>query len=319
MDRFSIVIGTLLLVAALPGSVRANGSDPIVIEFDDTAVTRAEVDERFEAAVRLLARRQGISLATQDPALIAQLREQYLDKYATELILLREAERRQLVVSDAQVDTTLGELFATEAEEKALLADTSIAEPLRHNMLRQVVRNEKTIELLTEHMLQEIKIPPGDVITLHHDIKDTLATPEEVCVRHIQTASLESANDILGELEQGASFEELAMSRSTDAASAATGGDLGCFERGHSAARSAFEKAAFAAEEGELTGPVESRFGHHILIVYEHRMPRAPTLNEAYKEIERELALEQLPQRIQTLVGNSGIRVYPDRFRIATE
>jgi parvulin-like peptidyl-prolyl isomerase len=168
-------------------------------------------------------------------------------------------------------------------------------------------------------MLQEIRVPPGDVITMHHDVKDSLATPEEICVRHIQTGSAAAANDVRAELELGADFTELAIEHSTDAASAGNGGDLGCFERSHSASRSEFEKSAFAAEEDQLVGPVESRLGHHVFIVYEHRMPRAPTLNEAYAQIERELALEQLPQRLQALVSDSGIRVHPDTFRVSTD
>lgn len=318
-SRCGIAVVTLLLAVALPGVAWAGGSDSIVIKLGDTAVTRGDVDERFEVAVRLLARRQGVALADQDPALIEQLRQQYLDKHATELVLLQEARRRQLDVSDLQLDATLAELFATPAEEDAFLADTSLDDTLKVELLRQVLREERTIELVTEHMLQEIKIPPGDVITLHHDIKDTLATPEEVCVRHIQSESAEAAREILAELQRGGDFAELAKTRSTDAASAAAGGDLGCFERSRTTTRSDFEKAAFAADENELTGPVESRFGHHILVVYEHILPRAPTLNEAYAEIERELALEQLPQRIQALVSSSDVRTYPDKFTLAAD
>ncbi|MDH3350258.1 MAG: peptidylprolyl isomerase [Gammaproteobacteria bacterium] len=314
--RFAIAFGALLCTPALPLQAFAGGGSSVVIELGDTKVTRSEVDDRFRIAVRLLARRQGISLADQDPSVIAQLREQYLDKYATELVMLKEAEHRQLEVSREQVDKSLAEVFASESDEGAFLADTELGESAPV-LLRQVLRDEKTIEFLTEVMLKEIRIPPGDVITLHHDVKDRLATPEEVCVRHIQSESVDAANDVLAELERGADFAELARLRSSDAASAENGGDLGCFERSHSAARSEFEKIAFAAEQGRLAGPVESRFGHHVLIVYEHRMPRAPTLNEAYAQIERDLALEQLPQRLQALVSNSGISVYPEKFRVS--
>ncbi len=308
--RFAFVPATLLLAAVLSGETRGGPADPIVIEFGDQVVTRTEVDERFQIAVRLLARRQGISLADQDPSAIAALRDQYLDKYADELALLQEAERRQLAVSDLQVDRALGELFADEDAENEFVDET---------LLRRVVRDEQTIELLTEAMLKEIQIPPGDVITMHHDVRDAIATLEEVCVRHIQVDSLVAANDIREGLEQGADFAKLAAEHSTDAASAGIGGDLGCFERSHSVSRSEFEEAAFAAEKGRLTGPVASRFGHHILVVYEHNMPRRPTLNEAYAQIERELALEQLPERLQALIADSGISVHPDSFRVSTD
>lgn len=312
------VLATLLVAAALSGEARGGNADPVVIEFGDQVVTRAEVDDRFQIAVRLLAHRQGILLTDQDPAVIAALRDQYLDKYASELVLLQEAERRQLEVSSARVDEALGEIFASEENENGFLDDTLLKDR-GHELLRGIVRDEQTIELLTEVMLKEIQIPPGDVITMHHDMKDRLATTEEICVRHIQSDSVDAASGIRAELEQGADFAELAVLRSTDAASADKGGDLGCFERSHSVSRSEFEKAAFAAEEGQLVGPIASDIGHHVLVVYEHKMPRAPTLNEAYAQIERELALEQLPGRLQALVSDSGISVHAETFRVSTD
>ena len=307
---FVSLIAALMIAAVLPAETYGGDANPVVIELGGQVITRTEVDARFQVAIWLLARRQGISLADQDPAVIAGLRDQYLDKYASELVFLQEARRRQLEASDEQVEQILGQLFASEKGETGFLDDA---------LMRRVIRDEQTIALLSEAMLLDIRIPPGDVITMHHDVKDSLATPEEICVRHIQTDSADATNDVRAELELGADFTELAIEHSTDATSAGNGGDLGCFERSHPASRSEFEKAAFAAEEDQLVGPVESRLGHHVFIVYEHKMPRAPTLNEAYAQIERELALEQLPQRLQALVSDSGIRVYPDTFRVSTD
>ncbi len=307
---FVSLVAALMIAAVLPAETVGGSANPVVIELGDQVITRTEVDARFQVAIRLLARRQGISLADQDPAAIAALRDQYLDKYANELVFLQEARRRQLEVSDEQVEQVLGQLIASEEGETEFLDDA---------LVRRVVRDEQIIALLSEAMLQDIRIPPGDVITMHHDVKDSLATPEEICVRHIQTDSADAANDVRAELELGADFSELAIERSTDAASAGNGGDLGCFERSYSASRSEFEKAAFAAEEDQLVGPVESRLGHHVFIVYEHKMPRASTLNEAYAQIERELALEQLPGRLQALVAESGISVHPDTIRVSTD
>ena len=309
-SSFVSLIAALMIAAVLPAETHGGGANPVVIELGDQVITRTEVDARFQVAIRLLARRQGISLADQDPAVIADLRDQYLDKYANELVFLQEARRRQLEVSDEQVEQVLGQLIASEEGETGFRDDA---------LMRRVIRDEQTIALLSDAMLQDIRIPPGDVITMHHDVKDSLATPEEICVRHIQSDSADAANDVRAELELGADFTELAIERSTDAASAGNGGDLGCFERSYSASRSEFEKAAFAAEEGKLVGPVESWLGHHVFIVYEHKMPRAPTLNEAYAQIERELALEQLPGRLQALVAESGISVHSDTFRVSTD
>ena len=311
-----MIIAAVLLPAAFASASTAND---VVIELDDGSITRDALEERFNVALQLLALRQGISLAGQDPAVIANLRQQYLDRYATELVLLREARRRQIELPDAVVDAELAGLFGNKSGEAAFLESLPMSPAQARDCLRRIITDEKTIELLTEHMIKDIKIAPGDVITLHHDIKDTLATPEQVCVRHIQTESLAEVNAVMDELRSGAKFGELAKSRSTDNASAAMGGDLGCFERGHGGARSEFERAAFAATEGELTGPVQSHLGFHALIVYEHKMPRAPTLNEAYAQIERELALEKLPQQIQAIVSRSGIRVKVENFQSSAD
>ena len=309
-SRFLLVVVALLLAAALPGDVHGGIADPVVIEFGDLIVTRTEVDKRFEVAVRLLARRQGISLADQDPSVIAALREQYLDKYASELVFLKEADRRQLAISDAQVDQAIGELFSDEDKAKEFLDGA---------LLRAVVRDELAVGLLTEVILEEIVVPPGDVITMHHDVQDSLAAAEEFCVRHIQLDSVAVANSIRAQLEQGADFSALAVQHSNDTASASAGGDIGCFERNHSTAQSEFEEAVFAAVEGQLVGPVESQLGYHLLVVYEVKAPHTPTLNEAYSQIEHELALEQLPERLHALVAGSGIDVYPDTFRVSAD
>lgn len=303
----------LLLCFSTPdAAAERKDKGPVAIKLGDTVVTHDELNDRFRVAVRLLARKQGVSLSAQDSAVIERLREQYLDKYATELVMLREADRRNVTVSAAEVDAAVAEISAATDSHGNLLEGLNDAGIDGEKQLRQIVQDEKMVELLTELMLREIVVPPGDVVTFHHDMKDRLATPEQVCVRHIQSDTPEAAKEILEELGRGAEFNELATERSTDRSSAGSGGDLGCFEKGHSAARTEFEKAAFAAQEGELVGPVASEFGYHVIEVYERKPPHVPTLNEAYNEIARELAREQLPQRISTLVNESGMQTYPE-------
>ncbi len=77
------------------------------------------------------------------------------------------------------------------------------------------------------------------------------------------------ADDLLEELRGGADFTILAEQYSEDPGSAAKGGDLGWFGRG--AMVEQFEEAAFAADPGELVGPVKSRFGYHVILVEDRR------------------------------------------------
>ena len=77
------------------------------------------------------------------------------------------------------------------------------------------------------------------------------------------------AEELIEELRGGANFDTLAEEHSQDPGSASKGGDLGWFGKG--AMVESVEEAAFAAEPGELVGPVLSRFGYHIILVEDRR------------------------------------------------
>lgn len=99
--------------------------------------------------------------------------------------------------------------------------------------------------------------------------------PPEARARHILidntgAESLEKAKDLLKQLRNGASFEELAKAHSTDKGSAARGGDLGFFGPGKMVRP--FEDAVNALKApGDLSEPVESQFGYHIIRLEERR------------------------------------------------
>lgn len=99
--------------------------------------------------------------------------------------------------------------------------------------------------------------------------------PPESRARHILidntgAESLEKAKDLLKQLRNGASFEDLAKAHSTDKGSAARGGDLGFFGPGKMVRP--FEDAVNALKApGDLSEPVESQFGYHIIRLEERR------------------------------------------------
>lgn len=306
----------MLAVSALSAEHQGARSvdDPVVVQLDETEITRDQLNRRFHVALHLLARSRGVSASQQSQEVLEQLREQYLAKRATELVLLEEAARRAVKISAREVDAVLNSMFPASGEQQEFIDALEDRVPDAESQLRQIVRDEETLRRLNEHMLQEIVVPAGDIITFHHDNKDQLKMPEQACVRHIQLDSRDEALQVLEELNRGAEFEELAAERSVDADSAGAGGDLGCFEKHEASSRTAFESAVFEVPEPGLRGITESQLGYHVLDVYRYRQSRTPTLNEAYEQVERELALEELPNRISALMQESGVETFPDRL-----
>ena len=90
----------------------------------------------------------------------------------------------------------------------------------------------------------------------------------QIKASHILVKTEQEANRIMGEINTGASFAELAKKFST-CPSGKSGGDLGFFGRGQMV--KAFEDAAFEAAKGTTVGPVRTEFGYHLIVVTEHK------------------------------------------------
>jgi len=305
-----LVFSVTFSVAAI--DVRAV-DDPVVIELKDRKVTTSEFNRSFEVAVRALASQQGVAYGDQSVAQIENLRQGYLSQRATEMVMLQEAERRGVTVLSEDIDTYVKAFYdnaGTQDIQKALQDAGFESE----DHLRQVERERQIVRQLMAEITEEIVIRPGDVVVLHHDIQDELATPEQICLRHIVVENDFSARDLIKQLNDGADFALLASENSIDTHSSARGGDVGCFARETIIPTSDFERAAFNSKIGELAGPVQSQMGYHVLVVYERQPARVPTLNEVYEQLESELRHEELPKRLSALREESGIKIYPDKL-----
>lgn len=97
---------------------------------------------------------------------------------------------------------------------------------------------------------------------------DLKPVQEQVWARHILVATEDEAKAILVRLKNGEDFGAIAKEKSTDTGSGAKGGDLGWFGAG--AMVKEFETAAFALKVGEISQPVKSSFGYHIIQVIAH-------------------------------------------------
>lgn len=297
---------------ATPQTGGAAPADPnaVVLRLDDTTVTAAEFEPLFNIALRSLAAQQGAPLDEATLAQFSGLRPSFLDQFATQRVLLQEAEARELTVSDAEVDEQIAQARESAGDNfDQLLSEAGYADEAA---LRSYIRDSLLLQRAVEAIQGDITVTDAEVRAFYDENQAQFSQPEQVCVRHILLADAEAAAEIYEQLEAGGDFEALARENSTDPGSADNGGDLGCISPGQTVP--AFEEAAFGAEVGETTEPVQSQFGFHIIRVDERQPGAVAPFAEVREQVREQLVNTQLGTEIAELRETSGIELFPENL-----
>jgi peptidyl-prolyl cis-trans isomerase D len=165
--------------------------------------------------------------------------------------------------------------------------------------------------LIVDQAKLEETIQPtdADLMRMYNENKDAYRLPERVDVRHIllkttdkdpkQEAAVKAkADDLVKQLRaaKGANFAEMVKKYSEDPGSAATGGEYKGVVRGQMVPE--FEKAAFSLKVNEISDPVKTTYGYHILQVLAHE----PAQLKPFNDVKTQLAAEFKKQRVNDLM-----------------
>jgi peptidyl-prolyl cis-trans isomerase C len=182
-----------------------------------------------------------------------------------------DAKREQLITYLADV------IMVTQAAEKKKVADNPDFKRrlafLRNKLLMGYELQEEAKAAVSDEAMQQT----------YQDAVKSMAGQEEVHARHILVESEDEAKTILAELKGGADFAAVAKERSKDPGAAA-GGDLGYFSKEQMVPE--FAEVAFKMYAGQLSNPVKTQFGWHIIKVEDRRTRTAPEFEKVKDQIE---------------------------------
>ncbi|WEK04633.1 MAG: peptidylprolyl isomerase [Candidatus Devosia phytovorans] len=132
---------------------------------------------------------------------------------------------------------------------------------------------------------------------------------EEIRASHILVPTEEEANTVKTELDGGADFATIAKEKSIDPG-AANGGDLGFFGKGMMVAP--FEAAAFALTDvGQVSAPVQSQFGWHVIKLEEKRQSTAPAFEQVAGQLQQQLLMDTFDTTVEELMAGVTVDI-PD-------
>jgi parvulin-like peptidyl-prolyl isomerase len=260
--------------ALLTAACGATGVDPAA-RVNGEVISRAELQREVErVALRLSATGPG-----GRAALPPEVRAGTLDRLITLRLMRQQAKREGIAVDGRAIEERIARVVA-EAGGRQQLLEILQSEAYSGADFRQAIEDLLLSERLSEKHLQ------------------APATIEERRVRHVLVDSADKALAARQRLAGGESWEKVAAEVSADPGSRGRGGDLGFIQRGQTVPP--FDQAAFALPLNELSQPVQTSFGYHILLVTEARS-QAPTPEQAAALRQRAFSsyLQQLRQQAQ--------------------
>ena len=215
---------------------------------------------------------------------MASLPQQY-QQMADETLytgILEQLVQQTILAQSYSQDMPLRAKLALENEERSLRAGEAI-----ENLLDGAITEE---EIVAAYETQTAGFEPT----------------EEFNAAHILVATEEEALAIKADLDGGADFASLAREKSTGP-SGPGGGDLGWFGMGQMVP--AFEAATISLEQGEISGPVQTQFGWHIIQLNDTRATQAPSLEELRPEIMASLQREEIQNILNSATADADIQI----------
>jgi peptidyl-prolyl cis-trans isomerase C len=152
-------------------------------------------------------------------------------------------------------------------------------------------------------------ITPDVIKAAYDQYVKTFVPQDQIHARHILVKTEDEAKAIETQLAGGAKFEDIAKAKSTDTGSGANGGDLGVF--GHGQMVKPFEDAAFALKVGEISQPVQSQFGWHIIRVDEIKKTAPAPFEQISQQLQQQILFKKFDETVAALKKTTPV-VIPD-------
>ncbi|MDD5153361.1 MAG: peptidylprolyl isomerase [Desulfovibrionales bacterium] len=258
----SICLGVVcLLVSSLTWADKSAKNDKIVAKAGKQVLTAEALDQRVNSLPP-----EYQKMIRQNP----QFKQNLIDRWVQISLLSQEARARKLDRNKAL------------AEKINELVDTLLAQ-----------------EFVTKYVFDKIKVTDKEITNYYSEHKAEFEEPEMVKARHILVrVSSEAKPDDWGaaeirireikkRLDGGEDFAAVAQASSEDPGSKDKGGELGFFPRGQMVPE--FEKAAFALRTGEVSEPVKTAFGYHIIKAEDRKEAKTKVFDEVKEEVKNRL------------------------------
>jgi peptidyl-prolyl cis-trans isomerase C len=214
-------------------------------------------------------------IGSQLPPMAPEAKKDYLITYVGDMILVsKAAEAKKLGDTD-------------DFKKKLALARTKL-------LMEALLQNEAK-SAVTDDAMKKV----------YADAIKDIGNEQEVSARHILVESEDEAKTIAADLKKGGDFAAVAKDKSKDPGSKDSGGDLGFFTKDQMVPE--FAEAAFKLDKGQVSDPVKSQFGWHVIRVDDKRSKQPPAFEQVKDQIESFVQRKAQADLIQKLRAEAKI------------
>jgi len=217
---------------------------------------------------------------------------------------------RDMQLAETEIGSDLGNIPAKSRRRvlvEYLIENQLFADAAVENKLSNTDGFKNRMEYMRRRALREeffdtkIKTAVSEAAakTFYNDQIKGMNPEEEVKARHILVETEDEARDLFEKINRGEDFAKLAGAHSRDPGTKGNGGLLGFFSRGQMVPQ--FEQAAFSLEAGDVSEPVQSRFGWHLIKLEEKRTKPLPTFDDVKDRILNSMILQQAQAEAESL------------------
>ncbi len=305
-----IIITAFLIIIMFCLPVMAADPEPAgdkVAVVNGVVITRAHYDKELRVHLERVSR-QGRQISDDQ---LVELKNEVLDGLIEREVLYQQSQKAGIKVDAQKVDDQMADIkkrFPNDAEFQKALTGISLTEG---EVRTQIKRGLSIRGLIDKEVAEKIVITEEETKAYYTGNPQFFKQPEQVKASHIlvrvepnaddaaKTAARSKITEVQKKLSAGSDFAELAKEFS-EGPSGPRGGDLGYFGRGQMVKR--FEDAAFSLQVNQVSDLVETRFGYHLIKVYDKKPEKTLAYAEVKDKISERLKREKIQKGAQGYV-----------------
>lgn len=247
----------------------------VVARINNEIITLTELEEAYQQLKSALP--EGERLPS---------RRELLERMVENRLLLQEAKREGIKVSEGEVQENIERVKSTFLSEKAFEMALE-NEGIKIEDLKKRYEEELMIKKLIDREVKpEVEVTKKEIRDYYEKNKSRFREEEKVKIRHILFENYAQAEEVSKKVKSGIDFEEVAK-----------GAYLGSFERGQLDRR--IEEVAFNLKEGEISQIIKTESGYHIIKLEKKEEARVKELSEVKEVIRNFLSSQKMEKRIE--------------------